>query len=179
VSVEISTTGMMRSKKANLWNTNQVNTMSRNWLIQKIPGVTSEKGAALIEFALVIPLLLILLFGIIEFGLVLYDKAMITNASREGARAGIVYRYDPDAGTNHPPDSEIGSVVQTYCQNHLITFGAPLLGITITRTGDSSGDPLTVDVTYQYKFLILPDFVTIMTEEGGINLAARTVMRME
>jgi Flp pilus assembly protein TadG len=32
-----------------------------------------------------------LLFGIIEFGIILYDKAMITNASREGARAGIVY----------------------------------------------------------------------------------------
>ena len=43
------------------------------------------------EFAIVMPLLFVILFGIIEFGILLYDKAMITNASREGARAGIVF----------------------------------------------------------------------------------------
>ena len=49
-----------------------------------------------------------LLFGIIEFGIILYDKAMITNASREGARAGIV--FDPDGIS----DSYIREVVKTY-----------------------------------------------------------------
>lgn len=44
------------------------------------------------EFALVLPVLLLILFGIIEFGLVMFDQAVITNASREGARAGIVLK---------------------------------------------------------------------------------------
>ena len=52
-----------------------------------------QKGAAAVEFAIVLPLLLMLLFGIIEFSVILYDKAMITNASREGTRAGIVSRW--------------------------------------------------------------------------------------
>ncbi|HKK00735.1 MAG TPA: TadE/TadG family type IV pilus assembly protein, partial [Desulfuromonadales bacterium] len=56
-----------------------------------------ERGASAVEFALVLPLLLVILFGIIEFGFILYDKAMITNASREGARAGIVL-YTPGYG---------------------------------------------------------------------------------
>ena len=43
------------------------------------------------EFAIIAPLLFIILFGIIEFGILIYNKAMITNASREGARAGIVF----------------------------------------------------------------------------------------
>ena len=50
----------------------------------------NQRGASAIEFAIVFPLLVLLLFGIIEFSLILYDKVMITNASREGARAGIV-----------------------------------------------------------------------------------------
>jgi len=138
----------------------------------------NETGTAILEFALVIPLLLILLFGIIEFGFVLYDKAMITNACREGARRGIVYRFDPDeTAPQHPTDSEIISVITAYLQNHLITFGDPLLQTQITREGDSSGDELTVIITYGYDFLLLPSFLTSMT--GSINLAAKTIMRME
>ena len=49
-----------------------------------------QSGQALVELALVLPLLLILAFGIVEFGLLMYNKAVITNASREGARVGIV-----------------------------------------------------------------------------------------
>ena len=45
-----------------------------------------QRGAAAVEFAIVLPLLLVFVFGIIEFGFLLYDKAVITNASREGAR---------------------------------------------------------------------------------------------
>ena len=46
-----------------------------------------QRGAAVVEFALILPILLILLVGTIDASLALYDKAVITNASREGARA--------------------------------------------------------------------------------------------
>ena len=52
-----------------------------------------ERGASAIEFAVILPLLLVVLFGIIEFGFVLYNKAVLTNACREGARAGIVSAF--------------------------------------------------------------------------------------
>ena len=131
-----------------------------------------EAGASAVEFAIILPVLILFLFGIIEFSILFYDKAVITNASREGARAGIVYRY-PERVT----DGEIQQVVIDYCADHLITF-AETPSLTISTTpGLEAGDPLTVTVDYYYQFLVLPNFVTALT--GGINLAATTVMRME
>jgi Flp pilus assembly protein TadG len=50
----------------------------------------NERGAVAAEFALLLPVLLIILFGIIEFGMIMYGREIVTNAAREGARAGIV-----------------------------------------------------------------------------------------
>jgi Flp pilus assembly protein TadG len=63
---------------------------------QKEPGqarsrLRSERDASMVELALVAPLLFVLLFGIIESCLILYDRAFITNASREGARYAAMY----------------------------------------------------------------------------------------
>ena len=44
----------------------------------------------MVELALALPMMLLLIFGAVEFGTAMYDKAVITNASREGARFGIV-----------------------------------------------------------------------------------------
>src|SRR5512135_1792339 len=83
-----------------------------------------QRGAAAVEFAIVLPLLVILTFGIIEFGIYIYDKAMITNASREGARAGVVYRTD-SGGTYSPlAAGEITTIVTNYLAGKLVTFGA-------------------------------------------------------
>jgi len=133
----------------------------------------NQKGAAAVEFALVLPVLLILVFGIVEFSVALYDKAVITNASREGARAGIVFRVPPMT------DGEILDTISTYCQNRLLTFGTPTqVTTTIVREGaGASGDDLTVQVQYQYGFLVIPKFITGIT--GGIQLDAQTIMRME
>ena len=54
--------------------------------------INDQKGAVAVEFAFVLPLLVVLLVGIMEFGLILYNQQVITNACREGARAGIVAR---------------------------------------------------------------------------------------
>lgn len=142
--------------------------------------IKRQEGASAIEFAIVLPLLLILVFGIIEFSILLYDKAMITNASREGARVGIVYRYT-DGGPNHPDDTEIAAAIVQYCQHHLITFGSGTLNITPVRTGDSSGDSLTVTVNYQYNFLVFDSLLSLVggSLPNGISLDAVTVMRME
>ena len=151
--------------------------------------IENQKGAVAVEFAIVLPVLVLLVFGIIESSAFLYDKAMITNASREGARTGIVYSY-PDRIS----DAEIITVVENYCKAHLITFNddpdAPdPLVVEITRTGSgSSGDSLTVKVTYRYDFLVLPNISGLFIDPDdpdpdplppGIDLAAETVMRLE
>ncbi len=138
-----------------------------------------QKGVAAIEFAIILPVLLMIIFGIIEFSILLYDKQVITNASREGARAGIV--------VGRLTSSEIESVANNYVASNLISFGTPntpvpnvLLNNNV-YPGDLSvierGDDLTVMVSYNYEFLVLPNFVASL---GGVKtIQAQTVMRME
>jgi len=137
-----------------------------------------QRGAAMIEFALVSLFVLIpLLFGIIEFSLILYNQAMITNASREGARAAIVYdepRLD---------EAAITAVVNNYCLNHLITFGSatPVTDAVPDNcpAAAASGASITVTVDYQYDWLVLPNLSYATALVGPVNLSAITVMRCE
>jgi len=58
----------------------------------------AEDGAALIEFAIVLPLMLLVLFGTIDFGLLFQRYQVVTNAAREGARIAVLPGYsDADA----------------------------------------------------------------------------------
>jgi Flp pilus assembly protein TadG len=132
----------------------------------------NQNGASAVELALVLPILLVVAFGIIEFSVALYVKAMITNASREGARAGIAFRIPPAT------DEEIGNVVNTFLGSSLITFGGPAVAnTTVTRNGSNPGDELIVSVNYTYTFLLIPNFITSLS--GGMTMVAETVMRME
>ncbi len=135
----------------------------------------AEKGASMVEFAIILPLLILILFGIIEFGILLYDKAVITNASREGARLGIVFK-EPRFSA-----AAIEDVVKNYCNNYLITLGTKTLPVTTINPADpttmASGTPLTVTVTYQYHFLVIPNFATDLID--GVELVADTTMRAE
>jgi Flp pilus assembly protein TadG len=137
-----------------------------------------QKGAAAVEFAVVLPLLVVFVFGIIEFGLVFYDKAMVTNASREAARAGIVFR-DPPVTV-----AEIQGVVDSYCSGKLVSFGSSTGPTTTVPSGECAnhGDELTVNVAYQYDFLLLPDFLTAFFSggvPGSLDVSAVTRMRCE
>jgi hypothetical protein len=56
----------------------------------------SERGQSMTEFALVLPLLVVLLFGIIQFGITFNNYISLTDAVRAGARKGAVSRHQPD-----------------------------------------------------------------------------------
>ncbi len=130
-----------------------------------------QSGAAAVEFAIVLTLLIILVLGIIEFGLILYNQQVITNACREGARAGIV------AQTPRLDNASITQIVNNYASNHLLTFGPQNTpGVTINRTGIDFGDNLTVTVTYNYTFLLLPKFASLA---NSLTLTSSSVMRYE
>jgi Flp pilus assembly protein TadG len=147
----------------------------------------NQKGAAIVEFAIILPLLLLLIFGMIEFSLLMYNKAMITNASREGARRGIVYRVDPTT-FNYSPlnDTQIRTEVTNYLSNHLITFSPTATTHTtnITRAVEASGNTLNVQVGYPYQFLVFPAIAALAapggtTMPGTLTLTSATKMRME
>jgi Flp pilus assembly protein TadG len=144
--------------------------MTRRKTVKKT--MRDQKGVAAVEFALILLPLVLLIFGAIEFTTALYDKAVITNASREGARAGIV--YDDPRRSN----SDIVDAVSRYCSDNMISLGGDSdISTQIIRGGDTAGDPLTVRVTYTYNFLVLPNFITSLAP--GITMEAETVMRME
>jgi len=96
----------------------------------------SERGQALVEMALVLPVLVLLIFGIIEFGRVFNAYLIITNAAREGARAGIVGATDL-------------KILQTV-EGSATTLDTLQLTVTITPSSAYRvrGSSLTVDVDY-------------------------------
>jgi Flp pilus assembly protein TadG len=124
-------------------------------------------GALAVEFALVLPLLLVVVFGVLEFGLILYSKGVITHASREGARLGVTYSIPRKTA------AEIEARVRGYLEPASLNAAA----VEVSGAGGSTGTPLDVKVTYAYHFLVLPNFITGIT--GDLTLTAETVMRVE
>lgn len=106
----------------------------------------NQHGAAAVEFALILPLLLGLLVGGIDLSLALYDKAVITNASREGARAGIVARNPPLS------DAQIQQVVNRYAQGAMANLGANPAPPTVLIERGSMGADTTLQVSVSYTF---------------------------
>jgi len=138
--------------------------------------ITNQHGGALIEFAIALPLLLILLFGIVEFGLILYNKAVLTNASREGARYGMLER------TPRYSQADISSnVVIPYCNSRLVTFGTlsdPTVTVTPLDGATDPGDDLEVQVAWNYNFLVFPN-LSGLGLPNLLTLSGRTVMKYE
>ena len=168
--------------------------------------IKDQKGAAVVEFAIVLPLLLVILFGIIEFGLLMYNKHIITNASREGARYGIVVdvpRRD-EAKIRKKVINWIYPDAAEPNKSLLVTFGDDKLEETeddidvrvcyesdepctdpsdwqklsdATSPHPMFGDKLRVKIKYDYNFLLLPGFVASLSDIMKIN--AETVMNYE
>lgn len=140
----------------------------------------TERGAALVELAIVLPFLLLVLAGIIEFGLLFYNQQVLTNSSREGARAGIALTgkalVDKAIVTTNDFVDEVDNVVQAYCLEHLITFSTgQVVGTAVDGALGTHPDELTVTVSYTYAFFI-PELFNL---GSSMQLSASTVMNME
>jgi Flp pilus assembly protein TadG len=111
--------------------------------------IVNQRGAVALEFALLLPVFLVLLFGTIEFGRMMYGREIVTNAAREGARAGIVARAPV---TTKPSAGAITAIAN----NYLTGTGISPASVTFTPVGAMQAYPaaLTVNVQYQYTFLI-------------------------
>ena len=145
----------------------------------------SEQGAALVEFAFVLPLLLVLLFGIVDFGLYIYNDLWMTHAARDAVRAAAVETTDQTG------------VATTVAQKDVL-HGDPLIGVipsppTVTvRFGDAlrtspaanSGESVTVTIRGQYSFLTpllgkLMRFFGANTMGNSMAVASSATMRHE
>jgi hypothetical protein len=145
----------------------------------------SEKGAAVVEFALILPLLITIFAGTIEFSLLYFNKQILATATREGARLGIA----------RATESEIRERVRKICREEyneglplglgnflpmLATFGTEIVNlpdenITVTGADGAFQQDLTVAVQYEYRFL-MPAILGLGTTK---TLGVSTVMKME
>lgn len=121
-----------------------------------------QRGSQVVEFALVLPFFLALLLLVIDFGFLVYNKAVITNASREAARAGVVLTASPWSS------SAIAAVACNYARNALITTSGgshtsscggsadPVIAVANPNGNvpPNFGDPITVTVSYPYQGLL-------------------------
>ena len=123
----------------------------------------NEKGQALVELALVLPLLLALLCGIVDFGWIYYNQITLTNAAREGARYAVIH-YDPATGWKEDATEKMMStMVGVKSATALVT--------------DPVEQQITAYVTAEPK--ILTGFTSTLLGKQTIELHSSCTMRLE
>jgi len=126
----------------------------------------SGKGVTIVEFALVLPLLLVLIFTIIDFGLYFFAQHTVQFATREGVRLALVGRTLTDASGD--PLSREGSIVKMITDKAAVAISPSALQISIypvnpdysdpanwrnTQDAGMPGDYMRVRTRYEYRFI--------------------------
>lgn len=129
-----------------------------------------ERGIAAAELAILLPVLLLILFGTIEFGMIMYGREVVTNATREGARLGIVAQAPPVTAAQ----------MITQATNYLTGTGVSTASVTFTVPAccGATGTAVTMAATYNYPWLI-PYIPTMVGLPSPLPIPIRTTMRHE
>lgn len=122
--------------------------------------IQEERGASSVEFALILPLLLLIIFGIIEFGMAYHSYLAITHAAREGARLASVNRY-----------SEADVIARTDLSGNVTVSANP--------HGGNTGDPVSVTVTYEHPMITGYLSAMIPGFPSTITMSSTAEMRLE
>lgn len=112
-----------------------------NHLAQRRP--PALRGQSLVEFALLLPLLLLIVLGVADLGRAFQALIAVTNASREGARQGVFNPSDQPAMVN-------AAVMEA------ATLGITInpANVTVTCSPCTRGNPLRVTVRYQFNLVM-------------------------
>jgi len=122
----------------------------------------SEQGQSLTEFALALPILALLLFAVIQFGIVFNNYVTLVDATRAGARKGAVGREQQN------PSGAVVAEVKASARD----LNQGQLGVTVSSTWQPSSD-VTVTATYHYRISLLG----LVVKSG--NLRSTTTERVE
>lgn len=123
-----------------------------------------QRGQAMVELALVLPILLVLFMVVVEFGRVFHAYLIITNASREGARIAVVGKSDVDI------TARVGETASELDSTKLQAIVTPI------PSDRKTGELCTVEVKYQV-LLAFPLFEKFLP--NPLPIASSTTMRVE
>jgi Flp pilus assembly protein TadG len=129
-----------------------------------------EEGQDLVEYALVLPLFIFLMLGIVEFSLLYLQYSTIANAAREGARAGIVMPNDLC------DQACLDAHVETVATNMITGLNPAELHVAVEHPAD---DLITVVVTYDSGFITRIAAEAAGQEDFAITLRSASTMRRE
>ncbi len=127
--------------------------LSQELIVNPIPQPTRRRrtGVAAVEFALVVPVFLLLVFGIIEFGRAIMVQQILVNASREGARAAAV-----DGATQ----SNVEKVVKDYLKGCSVKSGADDVVVSPDPSKARSREEITVSIAVKFSDVSwMPPFI--------------------
>ena len=135
----------------------------------------NDRGAELIELALVFPILLLLVAGIVDFGFLFQRYEVVTNAAREGARVAVLPNYTV---------ADVQQRVSNYLVSGGLTASIPAPTVTYTNEALPSGATVavaTVAVQYPSQFAFIGPIAAMVGGSGWgtVTLHARSVMRVE
>ena len=136
----------------------------------------NQKGAALLETAITLPLVLLVCVSIFEFGRAYQTWQVLTNAAREGARVAILH----DA-----TDAQVTDAVRTYLTNgQLPEAGTAAIGIERTVPFGASNTASRITVSYPFTFMVLNPVMRLVqsdsaTGEGTTTMVSSALMRNE
>lgn len=128
-----------------------------------------EEGQAMVEFALILPIFLLILCGIIDFGWLFYNQLTLNNACREGARYAVVNtadNADTQAIINHIENSEY----------HVFANDGVKISVVYSSPGEPTSGDITVSMSADISFFT-PVLSTIMGKEKTIT--STVVMKVE
>ncbi|MDX1394072.1 MAG: TadE/TadG family type IV pilus assembly protein [Gemmatimonadota bacterium] len=149
--------------------------------------VPDDRGQALVEFVLALPILLVIVFGIIEFATAWRTYQIVTNVAREGARLGVT----PNTNTQEiidRVDSLLVAANLTLANRSMTMTCTDPSGVQPTLNGHCGGlrvgNRFEVFLQYQHSFVVLGPVLNLMcagcgTGYGTISLDSRAIMRTE
>ena len=129
-----------------------------------------ERGQETAEFAIILPVLFLLLMGVFDMGRIVFYYDVIYNAAREGARYGIVHSNDDKV------EADIEADIETVVRDWAVALDPQVL--TVDSTIDRSAG--TVRVTVTYKFTpVTPLLIGQFFDSGTVEITGQATMRIE
>ena len=136
----------------------------------------ARRGQAVVEFALVLPLVLIMVISVFEFARAWNIQQVLTDAAREGARVAVV-----GAG-NEEPKAALTAKVTTRINNALSVAGidpGPAKPYGMAGVGEGHDKAATITIALPHRFLFLGPLMEWTLDQSSLTLRTSITMRNE